>query len=74
MMLVAISAEDLHIIVEQTRAAAEQAGELRPARIGPVRTNLPAAVRQAITEDLVGGEYRRASDEAAAGDPDLTQR
>ena len=68
-----ISTQDLQAIVARTRAAAAKAGELKPVHVGPLVSDLPAEVRRAIAEDLASGEYRRAVDEAVAGDPDLAQ-
>jgi hypothetical protein len=69
----AISTGDLKTVVKRARAAAAEAGELRPARIGRVSLGLPESVRAAIGEDLASGAYHRAAEEAVAGDPDLVQ-
>jgi hypothetical protein len=71
--LVSISTEDLLAVVARARAAAEAAGELRPAHVGPVQSNFPEGLRVAAGEDLVSGAYHRAAREAVAGDPDVTQ-
>ena len=63
---------DLQAAAERARAAAEKAGELRPARIGKV-ADIPEAIRAAIREDLASGAYQQAAREAVAGDPDLVQ-
>jgi hypothetical protein len=70
---VAISTEELLVAVERARAAAEAAGELRPAHIGPVRSSFPESLRIAAGEDLASGAYHQAAEEAVAGDPDLVQ-
>ncbi len=70
--MVAISTGDLQAAAERARAAAEEAGELRPAR-GKVATDIPEAIRSAIREDLASGAYQQAAREAVAGDPDLVQ-
>jgi hypothetical protein len=70
---VAISLGDLQAAAERARAAAAEAGELRPARIGKVTADIPEAIRAAIREDLASGAYQRAVREAVAGDPDLVQ-
>jgi aspartate/methionine/tyrosine aminotransferase len=64
---------DLQAAAERARAAAAEAGELRPARIGKVTTDIPEAIRAAIREDLASGAYQKAAPEAGAGDPDLVQ-
>jgi aspartate/methionine/tyrosine aminotransferase len=64
---------DLQAAAERARAAAAEAGELRPARIGKVTTDIPEAIRAAIREDLASGAYQQAAQEAVAGDPDLVQ-
>ena len=69
----AISTEDLKALAERARKGAQGAGELRPPRTGPLAIDLPDEVRQAIDQDLRSGEYRRAADDAVAGDPDLAQ-
>jgi len=68
---VATLTDDLATVVARVRAAAGDAGELTPPRSGPVRTNMPEAVRDAVAEDLRSGAYRRAADDAVADDPDL---
>jgi hypothetical protein len=68
----AISTGDLQAAAERARAAAAEAGELRPAR-GKVTTDIPEAIRAAIREDLASGVYQEAAREAVAGDPDLVQ-
>jgi len=70
---VAVSTEDLQAATKLARAAAEAAGELRPARIGPIRSLIPESVRIAAGEDLASGAYQRAAQEAVAGDPELAQ-
>ncbi len=70
----AVSREELAVLAARVRAAAAEAGELRPERIGPISIDLPDEVRQAIAEDLASGEYRWAADEATAGDPEMLQR
>ncbi len=70
----AISTEDLRAVVAQARAAAEANGELRPARVGPLRSAVPERIRAAVGEDLVSGAYRQAVERAVAGDPELEQR
>ena len=67
----AISTEDLRVLAAQVRQAADDAGELQPSRIGPLKVDLPEAVRQAISEDLKSGAYRQAADDATKGDPDV---
>ncbi len=67
-----ISVQDIEAIVARSRAAVAEAGELTPPRVGPL-TRLPAEVRRALVEDLASGEFRRALDEVAAGDPELRQ-
>ncbi len=69
----ALSVGDLQAAAERARAAAAQAGELGPARVGKVTTDIPEAIRAAIREDLASGAYQRAAREAVAGDPDLVQ-
>ena len=69
----AISTGDLQATAERARAAASEAGELRPARIGQLTTDIPEAIRAAIREDLASGAYQQAAREAVAGDPDLVQ-
>ena len=69
----AISTGDLQAAVERARAAAAEAGELRPAREGKVTADLPEAVRAANRKDLASGAYQQAGREAVAGDPDLVQ-
>jgi len=64
---------DLQAAAERARAAAAEAGELRPARIGKVTTDIPEAIRAAIREDLASDAYQKAAQEAVAGDPDLVQ-
>jgi hypothetical protein len=71
--VMAISTGDLRAAAERARAAASEAGELRPARIGKVTTDIPEAIRAAIREDLASGAYQKAAQDAAAGDPDLAQ-
>ena len=71
--IVAISTGDLQSAAERARAAAAEAGELRPAREGKVTVDIPEAIRLAIREDLVSGAYQQAAQEAVAGDPDLVQ-
>ena len=66
-----ISTGDLQAAAERARAAAADAGELRPARIGKVMADIPEAIRAAIREDLASGAYQQAAREAVAGDPDL---
>jgi hypothetical protein len=68
-----ISTEELAALVTRVRGEAAAAGELRPERIGPIALDLPEDIRQAILADLALGEYRRAADEAMAGDPDMQQ-
>jgi len=70
---VSISTEELLLAVERARAAAEAPGELRPARIGPVRSSFPESLRIAAGEDLASGAYHQAAEEAVAGDLDLVQ-
>jgi aspartate/methionine/tyrosine aminotransferase len=70
---VAISTGELQAAAERARAAAAEAGELRPASIGKVTVDLPATIRVAIREDLASGAYHQAAREAVAGDPDLVQ-
>jgi hypothetical protein len=70
---VAISTGDLQSAAERARAAAAEAGELRPARNGKMTADIPEAIRLAIREDLVSGAYQQAAQEAVAGDPDLVQ-
>ena len=69
----AISLGDLQAAAERARAAAAEAGELRPARVGKVTADIPEAIRAAIREDLASGAYQQAVREAVAGDPDLVQ-
>jgi hypothetical protein len=69
----AISTGNLQAAVERARAAAAEAGELRPARVGKVTTDIPEDIRAAIREDLASGAYQEAAREAVAGDPDLVQ-
>jgi len=69
---VAISTGDLQAAVERARAAAAEAGELRPARERKVTVDIPNAIR-AIREDLASGVYQQAAREAVAGDADLVQ-
>jgi hypothetical protein len=69
----AISTGDLQAAAERARAAASEAGELRPARIGKVTADIPEAIRAAIREDLASGAYQDAAQDAVAGDPDLAQ-
>jgi len=71
--VMAISTGVLRAAAERARAAASEAGELRPARIGKVATDIPEAIRAAIREDLASGAYQRAAQDAVAGDPDLAQ-
>jgi aspartate/methionine/tyrosine aminotransferase len=70
---VAISTGNLQAAAERARAAAAEAGELRPAGMGKVTADLPEAIRAAIREDLASGAYQQAAREAVAGDPDLVQ-
>ena len=69
----AISTGDLQAAVERARAAAAEAGELRPPGIGKVTVDLPETIRVAIRKDLASGAYQQAVGEAVAGDPDLVQ-
>jgi aspartate/methionine/tyrosine aminotransferase len=69
----AISTGDLQAAAERARAAASEAGELRPARIGQLTTDIPEAIRAAIREDLASGAYQEAAQDAVAGDPELAQ-
>jgi hypothetical protein len=69
----AISTGDLQAAAARARAAASEAGELRPARIGKVTADIPEAIRAAIREDLASGAYQEAAQDAVAGDPDLAQ-
>ncbi len=69
----AISTGDLQAAAERARAAASEAGELLPARIGKVTADIPEAIRAAIREDLASGAYQEAAQDAVAGDPDLAQ-
>jgi hypothetical protein len=69
----AISTGDLQAAAERARVAASEAGELRPARIGQLTTDIPEAIRAAIREDLASGAYQKAAQDAVAGDPDLAQ-
>ena len=69
----AISTGDLQAAVERARAAAAEAGELRPAREGKVTVDIPEAIRAAIREDLASGVYEQAAGEAVAGDAGLVQ-
>jgi hypothetical protein len=69
----AISTGDLQAAAERARAAASEAGELRPARIGNATADIPEAIRAAIREDLASGAYQDAAQDAVAGDPDLAQ-
>lgn len=71
--MMAISTGDLRAAAERARAAASEAGELRPARIGKVTTDIPETIRAAIREDLASGAYQKAAQDAVAGDPDLAQ-
>jgi hypothetical protein len=64
---------DLQVAAERARAAATEAGELRPARIGEATADIPEAIRGAIREDLASGAYQQAAREAVAGDLDLVQ-
>lgn len=64
---------DLQAAAERARAAAADAGELHPARVGKVNTHIPEAIRAAIREDLTSGAYQNAAREAVAGDHDLVQ-
>jgi len=65
--------EDLQALVSRVRAAAAAAGELRPARIGPVPFLGTERLRLAVGEDLASGAYHDSARAAVAGDPDLTQ-
>ena len=69
----AISTGDLQAAVERARAAAAEAGELRPARKGKMTADIPEGIRAAIREDLASGAYQQAAREAVAWDPDLVQ-
>ncbi|MGA2307807.1 MAG: hypothetical protein ABSH29_27010 [Acidimicrobiales bacterium] len=71
--MVAVSTGDLQAAVERARAAAAEAGELRPTREGKVTADIPEAIRAAIREDLASGAYQQAASEAVAGDPDFVQ-
>ena len=71
--MMAISTGDLQAAAERARAAAAEAGELRPTRIGKVTTDIPEGIRAAIREDLASGAYQEAAQDAVAGDPDLAQ-
>ena len=71
--MVAVSTGDLQAAVERARAAAAEAGELRPTREGNVTADIPEAIRAAIREDLASGAYEQAAREAVAGDPDFVQ-
>lgn len=62
--LVAISIDDL-------RAQAETAGELRPT--GPVHLQLSEPVRKALWEALDSGAYEEAAQAVTADDPEMTQ-
>jgi hypothetical protein len=70
---VAISTGDLQAAAKRARAAAAEAGELRPVRKGNMRADIPEAIRLAIRDDLASGAYQQAAREAVAGDPDLVQ-
>jgi hypothetical protein len=69
----AISIRDLQAAAERARAAAAEAGELRPARVGKVTADIPGAIQAATREDLASGAYQQAAREAVAGDPDLLE-
>ena len=69
----ATSIGDLQAAARRARAAAAEAGELRPGRLGKVTVDIPEAIRAAIREDLASGAYQQAAREAVAGDPDLAQ-
>jgi hypothetical protein len=69
----ATPSRELQAAVEGARAAASEAGELRPARTGKVTTDIPEVIRAAIREDLASGAYQKAAQEAVAGDPDLVE-
>jgi hypothetical protein len=64
---------DLRSAAKRARAAAADAGELRPGRISKVTADIPEAIRAAIREDLASGAYQQAAREAVSGDPDLIQ-
>jgi hypothetical protein len=61
------------VAVERARTAATEAGELRVARIGKARADIPEAIRCTIREDLASGTYQQAAREAVTGDFDLVQ-
>jgi hypothetical protein len=67
----AMAAGDLQAAAERARVAAAEAGELRPASVGKVTTDIPEAIRAAIREDLASGAYQKPAQDAVAGDPDL---
>ena len=62
---------ELREIVERARRAAEEAGELLPPGVGPLRCTIPVEAREAIIELLRDGTYAAAVARIAAEDPDL---
>jgi len=62
---------ELRSVVERARRAAEEAGELRPPAIGPLRSTIPAEAREAIMGLLRDGTYAAAVARVAAEDADL---
>lgn len=62
---------ELREVVERARRAAEEAGELSPPGVGPLRCTIPVEAREAIIELLRDGTYAAAVARIAAEDPDL---
>jgi hypothetical protein len=71
LVVMAISVDELRLLVAQARAQAEAAGELDPT--GPTQVELPPSVRESIAEALRSGAYEQAARESTAGDADMTQ-
>jgi hypothetical protein len=69
----AMPTRDLRSAAERARAAAAEAGELRPERISKITADIPEAIRAAIHKGLASGAYQRAAREEVAADPDLVQ-
>jgi hypothetical protein len=65
---------ELRSVVERARRAAEEAGELRPPAIGPLRSAIPADAREAIMGLLRDGTYAAAVARATAEDNDLVDQ
>lgn len=62
---------NLAAAVERGRARAAALGELRPPRVGPIKSLFTNEARSIVAQWTRGGGYERALTEIAHTDPDL---